>query len=101
MHPCRVFARLAAGERGTHWGPAGPGGESQESLRSASSFSASPTANPVGARKRKGSLLAYPVVGRVILSAGIATSVASLSLAGTAFAASGGSSAGGSAPAKQ
>ena len=44
--------------------------------------------------------MAYPVVGRVILSAGIATSVASLSLAGTASAA-GGASAGGSAPAKQ
>ena len=45
--------------------------------------------------------MAYPVVGRVILSAGIATSVASLSLAGSASAASGGASAGGSAAAKQ
>ncbi len=45
--------------------------------------------------------MAYPVVGRVILSAGIATSVASLSLVGTASAARGGASARGSAPAKQ
>ncbi|MGZ4237779.1 MAG: NlpC/P60 family protein [Solirubrobacteraceae bacterium] len=45
--------------------------------------------------------MAYPVVGRVILSAGIATSVATFSFAATASAASGGASLGGSAPAKR
>jgi peptidoglycan hydrolase-like protein with peptidoglycan-binding domain len=45
--------------------------------------------------------LAYPVVGRVILSAGIATTIATFSFAATASADSGGASAGGSAPAKQ
>jgi peptidoglycan hydrolase-like protein with peptidoglycan-binding domain len=94
--------RLPCGRRtGDPQGPTGLGGESQEFLRSASSFSASPTANPVGTRKRKGSPLAYPVVGRVFLSAGIATTVATLSFAATASADSGGASLGGSAPAKQ
>ena len=45
--------------------------------------------------------MAHPVVGRVILSAGIATTVASFSFAATASAASGGASLGGSAPAKR
>ncbi|MGZ4180430.1 MAG: NlpC/P60 family protein [Solirubrobacteraceae bacterium] len=45
--------------------------------------------------------MAHPVVGRVILSAGIATTVATFSFAATASAASGGASLGGSAPAKR